>query len=35
MLYIKKVLQNEKKKEGDIFVNTDLSTKGAIFREKV
>ena len=35
MLYIKKVLQNEKKKEGDIFVNTDLSTKGAVFREKV
>lgn len=35
MLYVKKVLQNEKKKEGDIFVNTDLSTKGAIFREKV
>ncbi len=35
MLYIKKVLQSEKKKEGDIFVNTDLSTKGAIFREKV
>jgi len=35
MLYIKKVLQNEKKKEGDIFVNTDLNTKGAIFREKV
>ena len=35
MLYVKKVLQNEKKKEGDIFVNTDLSTKGAVFREKV
>lgn len=35
MLYIKKVLQNEKKKEGDIFVNTDLSSKGAVFREKV
>lgn len=35
MLYVKKVLQNEKKKEGDIFVNTDLNTKGAIFREKV
>lgn len=35
MLYVKKVLQNEKKKEGDIFVNTDLSSKGAVFREKV
>ena len=35
MLYIKSVLENEKKKEGDIFVNTDLNTKGAIFREKV
>lgn len=35
MLYVKEVLQNEKKKEGDIFVNMDLSTKGAVFREKV
>ena len=35
MLYVKEVLQNEKKKEGDIFVNTDLSSKGAVFREKV
>lgn len=35
MLYVKKVIENEKKKEGDIFVNTDLSTKGAVFREKV
>lgn len=35
MLYIKTVLQKEKKKEGDIFVNTDLNNKGAIFREKV
>lgn len=35
MLHIKTVIQKEKKKEGDIFVNTDLNTKGAIFREKV
>lgn len=35
MLYIKTVLENEKDKEGEIFVNTDLSDKGAIFREKV
>ena len=35
MLYIKTVLENEKDKEGEIFVNTDLSNKGAIFREKV
>lgn len=35
MLYVKTVIEKEKKKEGDIFVNTDLSTKGAIFREKV
>ncbi len=35
MLYIKTVIEKEKKKEGEIFVNTDLSNKGAIFREKV
>ena len=35
MLYIKTVLENEKDKEGEIFVNTDLNNKGAIFREKV
>ena len=35
MLYIKTVMENEKDKEGEIFVNTDLSNKGAIFREKV
>ena len=35
MLYIKTVLENEKGKEGDIFVNTDLNNSGAIFREKV
>lgn len=35
MLYIKTVLENEKGKEGDIFVNTDLNNNGAIFREKV
>lgn len=35
MLYVKKVMEKEKKNEGEIFVNTDLSNKGAIFREKV
>lgn len=35
MLYIKTVIEKEKKNEGDIFVNTDLSNKGAVFREKV
>ncbi len=35
MLYVKTMLEKEKKKEGDIFVNTDLNSKGAIFREKV
>lgn len=35
MLHVKKILEKEKKKEGDIFFNTDLSNKGAIFREKV
>lgn len=35
MLYIKTVMEKEKDKEGEIFVNTDLSNKGAIFREKV
>lgn len=35
MLYVKTILEKEKKKEGDIYVNTDLSNKGAIFREKV
>lgn len=35
MLHVKTILEKEKKKEGDIIVNTDLSSKGAIFREKV
>lgn len=35
MLYVKTVMEKENKKEGEIFVNTDLSNKGAIFREKV
>lgn len=35
MLYVKTVMEKEKKNEGEIFVNTDLNTKGAIFREKV
>lgn len=35
MLYVKTVLEKEKKHEGEIFVNTDLSNKGAVFREKV
>lgn len=35
MLHVKTILEKEKKKEGDIIVNTDLSNKGAIFREKV
>lgn len=35
MLYIKSIINKEKKKEGDIFFNSDLSNKGATFREKV
>ncbi len=35
MLYVKSVLEKEKKAEGEIFVNTDLYNKGAVFREKV
>lgn len=35
MLYILKILEEEKKNEGEILVNTDLNTKGAIFREKI
>ncbi|MBR1802962.1 MAG: FtsQ-type POTRA domain-containing protein [Clostridia bacterium] len=35
MLYIIKILEEEKKNEGEILVNTDLNNKGAIFREKV
>lgn len=35
MSYIKKIINDEKGKEGEIFVNTDLKNKGAIFREKV
>lgn len=35
MLFIKSIIQENKGVEGDIFVNTDLSNKGAIFREKV
>jgi len=35
MLFIKKIIEEEYGKEGEIFVNTDLKNKGAIFREKV
>ena len=35
MLYIIKILEEEKKNEGEILVNTDLNNKGAIFREQV
>ncbi len=35
MLYIISILNENKKVEGEIFVNTDLNNKGAIFRKKV
>lgn len=35
MLYILKMIEEEKDVEGEILVNTDLNNKGAIFREKV
>lgn len=35
MLYIKSIIEQNKKIEGEILVNTDLSNKGAIFRKKV
>lgn len=35
MLYIKSILEQNKNIEGEIFVNTDLNNKGAIFRKKI
>ncbi len=35
MLYIKSIIEQNKKIEGEILVNTDLNSKGAIFRKKV
>ena len=35
MLYIKKIIEQNEKIEGEILVNTDLNNKGAIFRKKV
>lgn len=35
MLYVKSVLEQNKNIEGEIFVNTDLSNEGAIFRKKI
>ena len=35
MSYINKIIQDEAGLEGEIFVNTDLTNKGAVFREKV
>lgn len=35
MLYIISIIEENKKVEGEIFVNTDLSNKGAIFRKKI
>lgn len=35
MLYIKSILEQNKNVEGEIFVNTDLNNKGAIFRKKI
>ena len=34
MLYVSDII-NKEKDEGEIFVNTDLENKGAIFRKKV
>lgn len=35
MAYVKKILNDEKGVEGEILVNTDLTNKGAVFRDKV
>lgn len=35
MLYVVSILNENKNVEGEIFVNTDLNNKGAIFRKKV
>lgn len=35
MSYINKIIQDEAGIKGEIFVNTDLTNKGAVFREKV
>lgn len=35
MAYVKKILNDEKGVEGEILVNTDLTNKGVVFREKV
>ena len=35
MAYVKKILNDEKGVKGEILVNTDLTNKGAVFREKV
>ncbi|WP_297985337.1 FtsQ-type POTRA domain-containing protein [uncultured Campylobacter sp.] len=35
MLYILKIIEEEKENKGEILVNTDLNNKGAVFREKV
>lgn len=35
MLYIISILEENKDVEGEIFVNTDLNNKGAIFRKKI
>ena len=35
MAYVKKILNDDKGVEGEILVNTDLTNKGAVFREKV
>ena len=35
MLYIISILNENKGIEGEIFVNTDLNSKGAVFRKKI
>ena len=35
MLYIKEMIQREKGKEGEFYVNMDLNTSNPVFREKV
>lgn len=35
VLYIRSILDENKDVEGEIFVNTDLNNKGAIFRKKI
>ena len=35
MLYVVSILNENKNVEGEIFVNTDLNNKGAIFRKKI